>query len=242
MQKREIIYAQNIAQFKILVSSIRSFGESYKTDREMFKLSSLETVLNDARLALKEVRRDTAALAVAARRRETVFDGLDNLAARIGYVMEISRVYYFIGSDARRIIYKLQGKFAVETVNADDYKITTKAKPDSKLSFENRIACFEKLIKLLESGQSAYAPEEEDLTPAALRRRVSEMRRANSAVINAGDCLGCSRMVCDEVLFDKESGLIIVADQVMTYIQSFFGKTSPQHKKIKKLEFRKITN
>lgn len=241
MPTGEIIHTENVALFEKLVSAVASYGSKYNPGRETLELSGLEILLHDARLAMKEVASDSAALTDAANKREIAFDGLDKLAAQIGYALEIGNVYQIIGEAAQNIIYKLQGTRAAPKIadNPDTPEIES-AKPTSlsQMSFDNRIAYFEKLIQLLES-QDAYAPEETDLNPAPLRKRLNDMKAKNTAAINAATALSGSRMVRSEVFYDDESGLVTIAHLVKEYAKSAFGAESPEYQQIKDLKFTK---
>ena len=81
------------------------------------------------------------------------------------------------------------------------------------MGFDSRIENMDKLIQLL-SAQTGYAPNETELTTAALTTFLTNMRAANTAAINAFTPLSNSRIERNKALYQAETGLVDIAGDV----------------------------
>lgn len=107
----------------------------------------------------------------------------------------------------------------------------------SQMSYDNRLDNFDKLIKLLSSVEE-YAPNEADLKVASLSALYADLMLKNMTVISAANPLSNARILRDEVLYKKGTGLVDIALDVKAYVKSVYGASSPKYKQVSKLTFK----
>ena len=103
------------------------------------------------------------------------------------------------------------------------------------MSFDSQAANFNALVQLLES-QPAYAPNETELTAAALRARADDMTDKNQSAA-AKASADAARIQRNETLYNDDTGLAAIAADIKKYIKSALGADSPQYAQIKDLKF-----
>lgn len=101
------------------------------------------------------------------------------------------------------------------------------------------MAYFDKLIKLL-SSVALYAPNEAELTVAALTTVYNDLKIKNSDIITASTPSNNARISRNDILYKENTGLVDIAFDTKSYIKSLFGATSPLFKQASNLEFRTI--
>jgi hypothetical protein len=236
-------HAKNVANLETMISDIQSFGAAYNPPRANMKTPALTTMVGNARDAIQEVNNFQNPLSVATKQRETAFEDLDKLVTRVVNAVEISAVADDIGDRARTLARKLRGRRAGERIEDDpatpDVDESEQNVSVSQMSFDNQLANFEAFVLLLESQDTAYAPNETDLKADSLRTRADDMRAKNNAVTSAQSALDAARIQRNNVLYAEGTGLYDIAADIKTYVKSAFGATSPQYAQIKDLKFTK---
>lgn len=96
---------------------------------------------------------------------------------------------------------------------------------------------FNGLIELV-SSHPEYNPNETDLRVAALQTLLTQLKTANTNVINTNTDWSNSRLNRDAILYAGTIGLVDTALDVKGYIKSIFGATSPQFSQVKGIEFK----
>ncbi|MDP3556115.1 MAG: hypothetical protein Q8T03_02005 [Bacteroidota bacterium] len=98
---------------------------------------------------------------------------------------------------------------------------------------------YSKLIDLLTSIP-AYNPNENDLKLTALNSLLTSMKTSNTSVINAYTTWSNARIVRNDLLYKKITGLVDVAQECKNYVKSIFGASSSQYKQVSKIKFKKV--
>lgn len=178
--------------------------------------------------------------------RENTFANLKKLSTRIVNALEATDATKQTVDDAKTINRKLQGK------RADKAKPTTTvagateptAEPTdtsisvSQQSFDSLIDGFTKLIQVV-TTEPLYIPNETDVKVVTLNTLLTNMKTANTNVINATTTYSNARIARNTTLYGADTGLTDIAEEVKKYVKSVFGATSPQYKQISKLKFTK---
>jgi len=242
MASQETGHAKNVANFEDLISFCVGYGASYNPSKDSIKLSalrSLHTGANAKTTALNTAQTDWSN-AIGAR--ELLFKPLSKLITRVINALDASDVPATSVDNAKTIARKIQGKRANpkdDSAPADpaaSAEETPKNISASQMGFDNRIENLDKLIKLL-SAQTGYAPNEAELTTAALTTLLANMRAANTAAINTNTTLSNLRIERDDILYQPETGLVDIVDDVKKYVKSVFGASRPQLKQLSGLKF-----
>lgn len=244
MATTETGHAKNVANFEDLISFCTGYGASYNPSKAAIKLPALNTLHTEAVSKLAAVNSAQTPWSNTISAREIVFEPLSKLITRIVNSLEASDVPKQVVDNAKTIARKIQGKRATPknttapTDPALPVEENSKNISASQMGFDNRIENMDKLIQLL-SAQTGYAPNETELTTAALTSMLTNMRTANTAAINAFTPLSNSRIERNNVLYQAETGLVDIAGDVKKYVKSVFGGTSPQYKQVSGLKFTK---
>ncbi len=142
---------------------------------------------------------------------------------------------------------KIQGKRATtKAATQQPQEENTQAKEprsisSAQLSYTNRLNTFDQLIQLL-AGIPEYAPNESDLTIAALTTLYNQLQNFNTAVVNTFVPLSNTRIARNRVLYNPETGILATANRCKTYCKSVFGATGPQYQQIRSLKFKAKKN
>lgn len=247
MSTSETGHAKNVANFGELISFCTGYGASYNPNKAALQLTSLTTLQTVAANKLAAVNTLLTPWSNAVSEREIIFKPLSKLITRVINALDASDVPSQILDNAKTIARKIQGRRSSPKNNTSQ---TDPAAPEeesaknisaSQMSFDNRIENLDKLIQLL-SAQTAYAPNETELTTESLTTLLAEMRSANTTAIEAYTPLSNSRIDRDNTLYKEDAGLVDIAGDVKKYVKSVFGASSPQYKQISGLKFVKVKN
>lgn len=247
MATTETGHAKNVANFEDLISFCTGYGASYNPGKTSIKLPALNTLHTEAVNKLAAVNTAQTPWSNAISAREIVFEPLSKLTTRLINSLDASDVPTQVVDNAKTIARKIQGRRAAPKNSVDPTDPALPAEETSKnisasqMSFDNRIESMDKLIQLL-SAQTGYAPNETELTTAALTSLLANMRATNTAAINAFTPLSNSRIERNKSLYQIETGLVDIAGDVKKYVKSVFGATSPQYKQISGLKFNNVPN
>jgi len=247
MPVQETGHAKNVANFEDLISFCVGYGASYNPSKDSIKLPALNALHAEAKTKLAEVNTAQTPWANAVAAREILFEPLSKLVTRVVNALDASEVPKQVVDNAKTISRKIQGKRATpkNTPPPADPAVpeeeNAKNISASQMGFDNRIDNLDKLIQLL-AAQPGYAPNETELTTAALTTILTNMKAANTAVINAYTPLSNTRIERNNVLYQAETGLVDIAAGVKKYVKSVFGATNPQYKQISGLKFINLQN
>ena len=239
--RSEIGHGQNVANFEDLISRCIGYGSQYNPSLNSIKITSLNTLRVAALSILStNVSAKTASIN-AINNKEIVFKPLKLMATRIMNALKASGAGDHTIKDARSINYKIQGvrvKAIEINENASDQ---TKHISVSRQSVDSMIEHFEKLIDLLNSVPN-YQPNENELSITGLNALLVTMKTVNTNVINTTTDLINSIIARNELLYQKQTGLVFIANEVKFYIKSVFGSKSSEYKEVSKIKFtlRKI--
>ncbi|MBW8333624.1 MAG: hypothetical protein K0M40_16470 [Prolixibacteraceae bacterium] len=174
--------------------------------------------------------------------RGMVFKPFRKLVTRIGSAVKASGVSKQTKEQVAAIIRKLQGRRATPKMTDEEKQAALAAGKkivevsSSQMSIDSQLENFDKLIKLLASIPE-YAPNESELTVAALTALYEDMFAKNAAVINAEIPVSNLRISRNDILYKEITGLVDAAAASKMYIKSVFGATSPQYKQVSSLKF-----
>lgn len=108
----------------------------------------------------------------------------------------------------------------------------------SQLSYENIVGNVDDYIAIL-STETAYAPNETDLTLAGLTALSDNLKARNNAVNSTFAPVSAARGQRDQLLYANEDSVVNIALQVKAYVRAAFGPNSQVFKSIKGLEFKR---
>lgn len=235
-------HAKNVANFEKLITDVTALGTAYNPSKANLNLKALNAQLAAAKASIAAINSSEAVYKNAITTREAAFANFSKLITRVINALKASDTTEQIDENAMTLVRKLQGRRATPKKTEEEKKIAAEAGKEtneissSRMSFDNRLDNFDKLIKLL-TTVTAYAPNEAELKATALATLHADLKSKNTAVATAEVSLTNTRIARNEVLYKPSTGLVDTSVDVKTYIKSIFGATSPQFKAISKLKF-----
>lgn len=240
--RSEIGHGQNVANLEDLISRCIGFGPQYNPSLNSIKIANLNALRTNAQIAMENDSASKIAMMIAVDNKEIVFEPLQTFATRIMNALRASGASELTIKDAQSINYKIQG-IRVKPIEIDE-NTTEQAKhiSVSRQSVDSMIEHYSKLIDLL-SAEPLYQPNESELSIAGLNNLLNTMKSVNTAVINATTDFKNAIIARNELLYQKQTGLVFIANEVKFYVKSVFGSKSPEYKEVSRIKFtlRKIS-
>jgi hypothetical protein len=231
---------KNVVNFKKLKISAEGLGASYSPQKEILKLSFIETLLTDATKAHDEVKAQVNTVALAIDNRQLVFENIKPLATRVINTMSSTDVDQKTIEDAKSINAKIQGARIDKKDKSTDTEENNNSISVSRQSYDSYYENFKSLGNLLEQDGN-YNPLEEDINIVGLTTKKNEMLASNVDVTTKNNTLETLRIVRNKILYTNENSVIVVAKGVKKYIRGKFGISSPEFAQIKNLEFKDLS-
>lgn len=241
-QTSETGHAKNVANFTQMVTICTSYGAKYNPSNPALRLSQMNSSLALAKDCMAAHNNAQALFSNALSTRGVLFKPFNALVTRIGNAVKSAGVSKQTKDQVTAIIRKLQGRRATPKLPEEEKQAAMAAGHEkveissAQTSIDNVLENFDKLIKLLASIPE-YAPNESELSVAALTALYEDMFAKNAAVINAEIPLSNLRISRNDMLYREITGLVDVATASKMYVKSVFGATSPQYKQVSSLKF-----
>ena len=237
-------HAKNAANLETLINFCLSYGTAYNPAKLGIKITTLNTILAEAKAALSDVIEKSTAFTVAVNIRQATFADIKALSTKLINALSVTDALEKTISDAKGINRKIQGtraakKSTITVENEEAVSIDEKSVSASQQSYDQQIEHFTKLIVLLEN-EIKYIPNEPELQVSSLKYKLANMKAANLSLNKAYVDLSNSRLNRNRLLYSKDTGLCKTAQEVKKYIKSVFGAISPQFKQVSKIIFRVI--
>lgn len=246
-------HAKNVANFEDLISFCQGYGATYNPTLNAIKVANMNTLKTSASTTLTSAISAYHAFKNASNSREIVFEPVKKLTTKIMGAVQACGATEQTIKDALTINRKMQGKRAKAIKAETSTAINAIPNPNdpptelpdpkqisvSQQSYDSIIEHFEKLISLL-TTITAYNPNENELKITALNTLLTSMKTSNTAVINAYTTWSNARIVRNDLLYKKVTGLVDIALECKAYVKSIFGASSSQYKQVSGLKFRRL--
>ncbi|UOB16422.1 hypothetical protein [Abyssalbus ytuae] len=243
-KKTETGHAKNVANFAKLVSFCTGYGADYNPSNISITLKALTILYADAQNTVNDLNTALPAYNNAIAAREIAFKPLSKLITRVINGLKATGASPEVKDKAITIARKIQGrKTSIKPTEEKKQKMSEQGKDakkssSSRLSFDNRIDNFEKLINIL-SSIPQYNPNETELQVMSLTKLFEDLRAKNSNATATEIPLSNARLKRNNLLYTSEEGLIDRALKVKAYVKSLYGASSPQYRQISGLEFKR---
>jgi hypothetical protein len=234
-------HKKNVANLQDLIAFCNTYPDKYKPSNPDLSLDALKSKLSDALNALEIVNQKLALHNNALEARQTAYKPLTPIVNKIVYASKAAALPELIIADIETIARKLKGmrKTPKVTPPPENSAEAHKYVSVSQLGFDDRIENFSKLIELMKV-QTAYNPNEEELSITGLTALLENMKAANENAINAFIALSNARIARNSIMYDETKGLVKIGMNAKTYVKSIYGPSSPEYKQISKLRFTNI--
>ncbi|MFD0940032.1 hypothetical protein [Pedobacter boryungensis] len=238
-------HAKNEANFQTLISFVKAYGATYNPSKIAIHLGNLQAKAKQAKDTINNINQLLPAHSNAVAIREIAFEPLSKLSTKIINSLKATDTPQQVIDNATTNHRKLQGKRATAILSEEEKKtLLSEGKvvnqiSTAQLSYDNLLDNFYKQIQLLASIPQ-YTPNETELKVATLTAQYNDLKAKNDSVVNQNTGLSNARIARNEVLYNKETGLVATASDVKLYIKSVFGPTSSQYKQISGLTFTHV--
>ena len=230
--------AKNVANFQVLISSVKGFGVKYNPSKNALKIPELNAVLAASKAALNDVIVTNTAYNNKVNERVTEFKEIKALATRLVNALQTTEASAEKVADAKGFNKKIQGTRAKKPSTSNDpAEAAPKTISTSQQSFDQLIQHLAGLTAVLES-ESSYTPNETALKVETLKAQITMLTAKNDAVADAYAAVSNSRISRDNTLHEAENGLTVIAAEVKKYVKSIDGASSPEFAQIKGIEFK----
>jgi hypothetical protein len=229
-----------LGNFSKLIELI-SIDPNYNPANAKIKVPALTTQKTTALAAVSGVGTNEAAFKSVTNERQEPYEDLPGLMSRSGNMLKASGASKKIRDDAMTLSRKITGRR--KTAKAKDDPNTpaneaTKSHSASQLSFENIGGNFDDYIAIL-ATEPSYAPNEPELTIAALTTFSNNLKTKNEAVNTAFAATNAGRGLRDQLLYLSDDSVVNIALLVKAYVRAAFGPDSQLFKSIKGIEFKR---
>jgi hypothetical protein len=236
---------KTVLNFESLLITPDKMGSLYNPPNDILKKDYLWTLLVKGKDVLNNVANSSSAYNMALYNREMAFARFNALITRSNYILQAIDSTKILIAKAGAIIRKLRGGRAGVKYSEEELKTMAaegkelKQKSVSQMSYDNRIENLDLYINFL-STLPQYTPNEEDIQVAGLRSYCDDLRNLNVAVKSALVDLNNARGERDKVLYDPETGMVAIANDVKKYIKAVLGTNNPQSEQVARLIFKNI--
>jgi hypothetical protein len=236
----------NVLNFEDLEFYCNGFGSTYNPPKLTITLTALAAKRTASVAIIDTLNSLKLKLAITIKESEIAMITLSKLAKRINNTTASSGISSKIKEEISSICQKMQ--YIVITPLHPHLKKEKLSENElienyifSQIRLESRLENFSKLIQLL-TVEEKYNPEENDLTLAALTAFLDNMKTESNSAVNAVMLASDAINERNEILYNRETGLIKVAKDVKKYIKKIFGAKSIQYKLVRKLKFKNVAD
>ena len=231
---------KNVTNLETLIIRCEGLGGAYNPSNSQITIPSLTAFYQESKQLVKEVKTTEAPFNEVEGRRKLVFKPLKPTGTKFLNALKGANAPSSVVADAETINRKLQGKRADNSPTETPIGEIPKDKVSvSQQSYEMQVDHFEKLIEV-GTIEPSYNPNEVPLKIATLNAYKDELFAINTEVKTKYVPYSNALKNRNAKLYNPETGIVSVTQQVKNYVKSAFGATSPEYKSISKLVFKDI--
>lgn len=237
MAYNETGHARNAASFDEIITVVKSLGVDYNPAADMIKIGELEALKSKLEEKLLAINEKTGIYKDKIYARQNAYEKMSTLAARIVNTMIGLGIDQKIQTQAKNTLTKIRGgKSKKKTDSAASADTAVKSVSVSQMSFDQRKNNFSSLVELA-AAQSQYIPNENDVKIISLRAYLNLLQTLNQEADQASHDLTVARQNRDNILYAKDSGVLLVAQRIKAYVKGAFGAQSAKYNRIKGIKF-----
>jgi hypothetical protein len=231
---------KNIVNFERLISFCKTIENKYQPSKADLALTELDKLYAQSKEKIEKsiIAKQEHFLIIG--EFQTLFQPLKKLATQLISALEASGATMSEIQQAKSINLKIQGKRAnnkpKDTKTVDGKIVEKKIISVSRQSKDSMLEHFAKLLELLRETKS-YQPKESFLQISTLEAQLQDLNQKNSLSIQKKIDYQQSLITRNQSLYNPETGLVKIAQQVKKYLKSIFGTENPNYQQINSLQF-----
>lgn len=241
--RSETGHAKNLANFKELITVVKSFGDRYQPVSEALKIPALENLAAKAEETLSKLKEAETLAKQSNASLKALFKPLNTLSSQIMGLLKSSDAKPSSIEEAKRVQKLITGsnnkkKSPGDTENPSAETQATRSQ--SRQSYDSRLDNFEKLVTILQNIPE-YQPIEEAFKISALQTKIQTMKQAIEEN-DQKELLRSQEMhERNALLYTEGIGLVDTGLKVKEYIKGIFGgvKSTP-YKAVSKINLTNL--
>ena len=235
-------HAKNVANFETVIIILTALGAVYNPVQALILLPALQARLTAAEAVLAAVDTAGAEKTIAVDEREAEFDDIEKYAVNIKRTAEVEVNDEAFTKDLASIVRKFRGGRAgekpVDDPNTPNENESLGTISVSQRSYDSIISHLADLTALLKT-KSSYNPNDVEMQIPSIEAKLAAMQSKNNAAKTANAAYGTAMDARDEVLYNKDTGILKLVKLIKTQLARKPGKDSAAYQQTNALEFRK---
>ena len=228
-------HAKNIANLKLLNEINGGFGGVYKPSNPLYDFATMVAQHSACNGLQGDVNTRKGIFEPFQNARVTEFKAAHKLARRLRTAAKTCGAGKGFYIDVNKIVNKIIGERAGKATPTATDPAGTSA---SQMSYDNTVNNFDALGKML-AGEPIFAPNEADLTVAAVTAKTTALDSTNNNVKSSAVPYNNAVLGRNRALYAEETGLCDVCQGSKDYVRQVFGFSSAEYKMVSKIQFRK---
>lgn len=232
-------HAKNVANFKELITIVKSYGQQYQPTAANLKVPMLEAQAELGELSLNKLKEAETLAKQANAALKASFLTLNTFCSQLISLLNSSGAKASSVDEARAVQKRITGANSKKKKAENGDVIPEDAKSSrsvSRQSYDSRLDDFEKLVMILQNIPE-YQPNEEAFKVTTLQRMILSMKE----LIENNDEKDVMRSQAmnerNKVLYTPETGVVDTALKVKSYIKAIFGGIkSNEYKAVSKIK------
>lgn len=251
-------HAKNVANFYKLVLICNALGAKFNPVSPKLSLIAINQLQQNSSNIIKALDTSRGNYIQTIKQRKTLFDSLSSIATRVINSLRPLGLNAGVIENLKGINRKIQGKGKIKSIESNNNDTTSNTNNTntnnnattttdtevnkisiSQMSFDSRLANFQKMIEVLKADPN-YKPNEQELTIAGLEIYLAQLESANMAAAVSGNEYIKSRQNRNHILYLQDGNLYDTAMDLKNYLLSALGTASVEYKQARKIKFSKI--
>ncbi len=232
-------HAKNLANFKELITILKSFGTQYNPMLDTLQISSLETVAQKVEAVFDKLKEAETMAKQATATLQAEFKTLNTLTSQLMGLLISSGAKESSINEARSIQKRITGgNIKTKKVDATSETPTeVKAtRSNARLSYDSRLDDFAKFVMVLQNV-AEYKPNEVAFKPATLQEKIQVMKKAIEDNDNGDIKRSQFANERNTLLYTEDTGITSLAQKAKEYVKAVFGGVkSTQYKALTKIK------
>jgi hypothetical protein len=237
-------HAKNIANFKELITVVKSFEAQYQPMADALKIPALEEQVGKVEAVLNRLKDAETMEKQAIAMLQGEFKMLSTLSSQLMGLLISSGAKVSSVEEARsvqKLIVGTRSKKKKTTGDATANEPAKDTRSTSRQSYDSKLDNFVKLTTILQNVPE-YKPNEAGFQVNALQIKAREMAKA----IENNDAKEVARRQVmherNELLYTPETGVVATAGKIKEYIKAVFGGVkSTQYKAVSKIIIKQVS-
>lgn len=231
-------HTKNIANQKSLNEILGGFGTDYAPSNALIKLTALQTKHTTCESLQSDVNAKNGIYQPIENARMIEFKDVKPIARAVRSASKSSGAGKNFVTDVNVSVNKLLGARVSKATPTEKDPAGTSA---SQQSYDSTVNNFDAMVQMLK-GEPKYNPSKVNIKVAALTTKQTALNGANNAVKVAVVPYNKALAKRNKEMYLAETGLVDVAAAAKNEVRSIYGFSSPEFKRVSKLQFRKLVN